>query len=292
MKTVSFFGILEMIKLPIGKAMFAAQKLGGFSQLLVASSDKWSEGSKMNFPVDQFQFVKDSATDFSDACTVLELQVSAKLGRDLTDEYEKLPIKNGLVLLHSAAMRQILALLNTISQVFQRESVGSVGLILGVRQLQLYEPEKPLFGEQVQEKFPTLIYEIEEAGKCLALDRSTAAAFHSIRCLEVGITAISRCLSIPDPSKGAERNWKSLLNKVKAEIDRRWSTPASRFSGDGAAFEALYAVLVAMQNPYRNATMHFDQQYTKDDSAHIFAMVGGVMRKIASRMDEQGQPLA
>ena len=71
----------------------------------------------------------------------------------------------------------------------------------------LYEPNEPLFGQEVTSKFPSLIYEIEEAGICYALDRSAASAFHSMRCLEGGIRALSRCLKIPDPTKASERNW-------------------------------------------------------------------------------------
>jgi hypothetical protein len=74
-------------------------------------------------------------------------------------------------------------------------------LSLTYAEAQTFNEEKP-FGENVSIKFPSLIYEINEGTKCLALGRSTASAFHSIRCLEGGIRAISRCLKIPDPTKG------------------------------------------------------------------------------------------
>jgi hypothetical protein len=99
-------------------------------------------------------------------------------------------------------------------------------------------------------------------------------------------------LAIPDPTKGADRNWGAMLTKIKTEIDRRWPSSASRFSGDGQIFEELYGTLTGLQNPYRNATMHFDNIYTEQDAKHIFEMVGGILRKIASRMDENGLPLA
>jgi hypothetical protein len=155
-----------------------------------------------------------------------------------------------------------------------------------------FKQSEPLMGQEVAAKFASLSYDIEEAGKCMALSRSTAAAFHALRSLEAGIAAMSRCLGIPDPTRGAERNWNSLLEKIKKAIDLKWPKASDRFAGDGALFEGLYAVLVALQNPYRNATMHFDQKYTEDEAKHVFEMVSGVMRKIASRMDENGLPLA
>jgi hypothetical protein len=74
-------------------------------------------------------------------------------------------------------------------------------------------------------------------------------------------------------------------------MDRRWPS-SHRLDGDGRYFEEAYAVLSAMQNPYRNATMHLDQKYTPEVARHIFEIVGGFMRKLSSRMDEDGLPLA
>ena len=155
----------------------------------------------------------------------------------------------------------------------------------------LFEPAIPHFGIDVQTKFPSATYDIEEAGKCAALGRSTASAFHSIRCLEAAIRAICRCLGIPDPTKGSDRTWSAILHKVTEEMDKRWPK-SGRLSGDGEFFEKVVGALAALQNPYRNATMHLDEKYTEAEAKHILGMVGGLMRIVASRMDEQGLPLA
>lgn len=158
-----------------------------------------------------------------------------------------------------------------------------------MRARDLYTQPIPLFGEGVTLKFPTAAYDVEEAGKCLALDRSTASAFHSIRCLEAGIRAMARCLGIPDPTKGSDRGWFKLLGAIQKELDRRWP-PSARLSGDGRFFEEAHAALAAMQNPWRNATMHLDQKYTDEEARHVFEVVKGFMTKLASRCDENGDP--
>ena len=155
-----------------------------------------------------------------------------------------------------------------------------------------FEPTEPLFGIEVERGFPSASYDIGEAGKCLALDRSTASAFHSVRCLEAAIGALARCLAIPDPTKAAERNWGKVLDKVKVEVDRRWPTSTARLTGDGRIFGELYAALAALQNPYRNATMHMDEKYTEEEAKYVFDVVGGLMRRVASRCDEMGEPKA
>jgi hypothetical protein len=151
---------------------------------------------------------------------------------------------------------------------------------------------RPLFGQEVADKFPSLEYEISETGKCLALGRSTASVFHSIRCLEASIRALARCLRLPDPTTGAERNWNTVLTKIKNEMDRRWPKSADRMSGDGQFFEESYAALAAIRNPWRNTTMHLDQVYTEQDAKDLFNVVGAFMRQLSDRMDESGDPVA
>lgn len=154
--------------------------------------------------------------------------------------------------------------------------------------------EKPTDGwEDVAKKLPSAEYDIQEAAKCFALSRSTASAFHSIRCLEAGIRAVARSLNIPDPIKGSDRSWGKTLGVIKTEIDKRWpASSAGRMSGDGQFFDEFYGSLSGMQNPYRNATMHLDHKYTEDEAEQILIVVKGIMRKVASRMDEQGEPKA
>lgn len=63
-------------------------------------------------------------------------------------------------------------------------------------------------------------------------------------------------------------------------------------TGDGRYFEEAYGALSGIQNPWRNATMHLDQKYTTEEAQHVLDMVGGFMRKLASRCDEMGEPKA
>jgi HEPN domain-containing protein len=161
-------------------------------------------------------------------------------------------------------------------------------LALSPSERALYEPDKSPYGDQVETRFPASSYEIEEAGKCLALGRTTASAFHSVRCLEAAIRAIARCISIPDPIKGHERNWSAALKKIEDKMDSLWPK-SGRLAGDGKLFEELLAILHAMQNPYRNSTMHLDQKYTEEEARHIFESVGMFMKKVSSRMDENGE---
>ena len=181
--------------------------------------------------------------------------------------------------------------LNMLQKAIQIELSNTHVFSLLPREAEFFAPPTPLFGPDVAKQFISLRYDVEEAGKCYALGRSTASVYHTIRCLEAAILAMARCLGIPDPIKGSQRNWGVVLKTISEEIDRRWPK-SSRLSGDGVFFGISHAILVAMQDPYRNPTMHLGKKYTEEEALHTFELVKGFMQKIASRMDENGQPLA
>jgi hypothetical protein len=173
------------------------------------------------------------------------------------------------------------------------DELGLVSVfVLTEREAGYFEPANPIFGADVAAKFGTdAAFEIDEAGKCLALGRPTASVFHLMRTMEIAIRAIARCLQIPDPSKPAERNWATILKMIKEGIEAKWTTSASRMTGDGGFFVEILAMLEAVRTPWRNATMHVEKKYSDDEAEHIFVAVKGFMRKLASRCDEKGEPM-
>lgn len=153
-----------------------------------------------------------------------------------------------------------------------------------------YEPREPLFGSEFVDKFPSAQFELDEAAKCLAFERPTAAVFHLMRLMESGINAVAECLQIPPPTRPAEKNWGMILRAVKAAMEQRgsaWPNP-----NDKAFFEAAYVSLDAVKNGWRNPTMHVENKYTSEEAEHIFGSVRAFMKFLGSRMDEVGEPKA
>lgn len=181
-----------------------------------------------------------------------------------------------------------------VSTTLQRELTQAKLISLNSQERLWFAPSEPMFGAPFAVQFNTHgTFELEEAGKCMGLGRPTAAVFHLMRLLEVGIRAMAQCLGIPDPIKPSERNWAIILkNMMDDGIKVKWPTAADRMSGDGALFESLHASLDAVKNPFRNGTMHVENKYTDAEAQHIFALVKGFMMKLTDRMDENGKPRA
>jgi hypothetical protein len=166
-------------------------------------------------------------------------------------------------------------------------------LVLRGETAKYFEPESPLFGNDFAQKFNTSgAYELDEAGKCLAVDRGTACVFHLMRMMEIGISALAKSLQIPDPLKPVEKNWGYILERIWVGIEKKWPNGGARMNGDGALFDALYASLDAVKNPWRNGTMHVERKYTVEEARHVFDAVRGFMNRLAERMDENGLPIA
>jgi hypothetical protein len=180
-----------------------------------------------------------------------------------------------------------------ITNTLRRELSLTAVLIIEREHREYFVSRKPLFGHDFAEKFKTMgVFELDEAGKCFALGRPTACVFHLMRIMEIGIRALAGCLNIPDPAKPVEKNWGLILKRIKERIDSRWPQPSDRLAGDGLLFESLYASLDAVRNPWRNETMHPASKYTDDEARHLIVAVEGFMKKLSSRMDEGGKPLA
>jgi hypothetical protein len=157
-----------------------------------------------------------------------------------------------------------------------------------------YSSPQEVFGPKVWAAFPTHgQFEMEEACRCFALARHTAAVFHLMRLMEVAITAVRESLGIPDPIKPAGRNWGAILKSIKESgIDPRnvkggpgWNDPLDR-----SLFDELYLLLTAVKDTWRNTTMHVENKYGEEEAETILMSVRTFVRKVAGRMDESGDP--
>lgn len=140
------------------------------------------------------------------------------------------------------------------------------------------------------EAYPNAAFEIEEAAKCYALGRHTASVFHCMRTLEYGIRALSKFLDIPDPTKGAERNWAVMLKQISDAMDERWPKGKRMPNSEGAKIEALYSHLDAVRNPWRNTVMHVEYVYPPHDALHIARCTGFFILALSKHCNEAGEP--
>jgi len=136
-----------------------------------------------------------------------------------------------------------------------------------------------LFGVAVAERFAAATLDIEEAGKCLALQRGTATVFHLMRVMEVGLTAIAAELGIPyAPS------WESYLRQIKTQVEVDWSKKSADWKKRESFFKDVLAHLEAVKLAWRNPTMHIVNHYTPETAEQVYNAVKGFMQHLAEKL--------
>jgi hypothetical protein len=286
----------DMLSVRADRLVLTVRELSKMTQV-IAASDAEQNGVKL--AKRHFFGLKKIVSDYLADCEQMGLRVCLASARRLLEVLERVEQKNALPperVNIDISLIDVFPLNRYMEEIINRtpDELGS-RLVLALRpeSERYYQATEPLFGPDVDAKFPNAAYDIAEAGKCLALDRATATVFHLMRVMEVGVRASARCLGIPDPIKDADRNWGAVLRKISDERTRRSTQkPKVWNSDDEELFAEIYALLDAVRSVWRNPTMHIEQKYAPEEAELIYVATRSFIKKIASRADENGNPKA
>jgi len=272
-----------MVDLQIGRFIDSFNRIASWHQVMLLQN----VALPFTVPIRSFGDLKegvDRLAAISGECEFAVIEVCAKQARD---ELARIAADGPNVTMQGEQLGRVIGSLGRLKDGVIAESQTRFAMILDSHSKQLWEPTRPPFGEDFKNKFSGSQYELDEAGKCLALARSTATVFHLMRLMETGLRAVHNCLGLSAPFTGNDRSWGNILKAIKEEIDRRPKGWAEK-----ERFQALYASLDAVKDAWRNPTMHIENKYTPEEATHVFNMVRGFMIGLASRCDENGDPKA
>jgi hypothetical protein len=152
---------------------------------------------------------------------------------------------------------------------------------LGLKRFMYVPPEraerydqKEMFGKDVTAKFPSIQYDCVEAGNCYACARSTAAVFHLMRIMEVGVQQFGTKLGV---KLTGEKNWQNILDEVNKAI-RALDQKAPQTKELAATSANLYSVKLA----WRNEVMHPKDTYTLEETDNLIRQVRIFMEQLAT----------
>jgi hypothetical protein len=137
--------------------------------------------------------------------------------------------------------------------------------------------------------YPDAEPDIEEAGKCLALGRSTACVFHLMRIMEIGLRAFGE--SLKDPSLDPTKNptWETILRKCDNELQKPIKNRSPEWRSNELFFSNATAYLRAVKEAWRNPTMHVEKQYSDEEAREVWNAVRALMRHLATKMSQRGR---
>lgn len=169
--------------------------------------------------------------------------------------------------------------IDRLLHVFSDEMRARVLFVMPSKHAVFYSDEKPLFGAEVDDAFPSAAPDIAEAGKCRAVGRWTACVMHLMRALEIGLGALAKFSGV-DP----DENWNTLLGQIEAnlrKIGKKSHSPADeQFAAEAATH------FRAIKNGWRNHAMHVREKYDEERAVAIYDSVRSFMRHLATRLGE------
>lgn len=151
-------------------------------------------------------------------------------------------------------------------------------LHLSSAEAKLYESPTLDWNESIS-KFPKITGDIEEAAKCLALNRYTGAVYHLQRVMEFGLKALAVKVGKP-----FDRNtWDSHLKDIEKELEARYKAAGAR-TPDEEFYSGAASQLAHVKVAWRNPTMHIERTYTIDVATDIWHAVKAFMRHLSTKL--------
>ena len=112
---------------------------------------------------------------------------------------------------------------------------------------------RPLEGwEDIVRRFPQATIDIEEAKRCLALERYAAAVFHSCLAVEAGLVVLGTFLAVTDPRPGFTSVTAALSKIIKKDHGDRTPFEVENFD----FIEQVHASAEALKRAWRNKVSH------------------------------------
>lgn len=152
-----------------------------------------------------------------------------------------------------------------------------------------YYKQPSLFSTAVDQYLSSAAYDIEEAGKCLALERNTACVFHLMRVMEEGLRVLAekaRAFGIQIPPPESNRAWIAILTPIEKEILKKHNEKTEPWKQVEPIYAEIAAHLRTVSVAWRNPTMHVGTKYTSEEAISIFNSVATFMRHLASKLSE------
>jgi len=135
----------------------------------------------------------------------------------------------------------------------------------------LVERPESFLSAQTFGKLPSVAqYDLRQAGKCIAFEIPTAAAFHLLRATEDALRSYQA--HFIKKTRKLNPTWADLITSLKAK--RRSPLP----------IKTLLNHLDHMRDSFRNPTNHPEKIYDMDEVQDLFGLVADVLNRIAKEL--------
>lgn len=165
------------------------------------------------------------------------------------------------------------ASLSELDNTIRREIWAEWFFHIPAKQSEFYD-QKELFGAPVNLKFPTVQFDMVEAGNCYAMGRGTACVFHLMRIMETGVQLFGTKLGVTLVN---QKVWQNILDEVNKAIKALPSKDPKTIE-----LSQISANLYAVKLAWRNEVMHPKDTYTLEEAENLVRQVKLFMGQLAN----------
>jgi hypothetical protein len=152
-------------------------------------------------------------------------------------------------------------------------------LAITAEKTKLLQPGPP-FGYEVSSAFPLASEDIFEATRCYALERNTAAVFHLMRAIEIGLDALRAHLRVASPDNPM---WGNVIKALDSAVEK--ARLEGRIGKDAAGlYTDLLSDLRIIKNAWRNPTMHVKRSYDEELAFDILRATQRFLQDLAKTL--------
>ena len=149
----------------------------------------------------------------------------------------------------------------------------------------LYDAPLTAWG-RVPDEFPSAIFDIDEASKCLALDRGTASVFHQMRVLERGLRLLAGDLSV---ELSYHPNWSEAIDLIEKRVTKQMP-PSDPKAKHRQFYQQAVMQFRLFKDAVRNYVTHESATYNSRQSEGCYRAVNDFMQHLATRLSENESP--
>jgi hypothetical protein len=208
----------------------------------------------------------------------LELVVTLRAARSLARFKEELEQASHDKMLDPEQANRLSDLMLAVEKTLRAEIEGHSVFVITPKVLdatKLMDDVPALFGPGVFNSLPEIArYDFSEAGKCIAFERPTAAAFHLLRGTESVL-----------------RDFYGRMVRRNRITNRMWGPIVAdlRTKRMAASYAALYNDLDSIRVHYRNPTQHPEKTYDMSEAQDLWSLCVAVVNRMTRVLNDEGK---
>lgn len=208
------------------------------------------------------------------------LEIAAETAKELIADLEKKDVPR--------SVEWLLDHVDAIEKIADKELKNKAFFYIPPEMMKLWPKAKEpfAFGVKVGTSFPSSTFDANNAATCLATTHATAAVFHLMRVLEIGLRVQGEQFGV----SLEHTNWQPAIEQIEKKIremphDGKWrSRPDYKEQQEFHAQAASHFAI--LKDAWRNYTMHVRGKYTQEEAERIFENTKAFMQKLAEKLDE------